>query len=63
MTEDIIESEMLIGLTQEEVKQILGGDGTYYYVGFVPGFIVIDPDVLSITYENGKVTNVRQYRT
>ncbi len=70
MSKDIINSEILIGKTKEEVIELLGQEySTYgdnnltYYLGFVPGVIVIDPDVLDIYFENGKVIRVIQYRT
>ena len=70
MSKNIIESEMLIGKTQEEVIELLGDDySTYqkehiaYYLGFVPSIIGIDPDVLDVYFENGKVIKVDQHKT
>jgi hypothetical protein len=72
MSEDIIKINLLIGKTMEEVIEILGDkeciireDIGYirYYLGFVPRLFAIDPDVLGITFENGKVTKVVQYET
>ncbi|GAB5408140.1 MAG: hypothetical protein BalsKO_05050 [Balneolaceae bacterium] len=68
MSEDIIESKMLIGKTRDEVTQILGNDfitnsesEITYELGHVPGLFNIDPDYLDIKLENGKVVNVNQY--
>jgi len=72
LSEDIIESEMLIGKTKAEVRQILGtgaesntddNDNWWYYLGFKPGMFNIDPDVLDIYFENGKVSKVSQHET
>lgn len=70
MSGDIIESEMLIGKTKSEVKQILGDDGNEdesdnwsYSLGFKPGFANIDPDVLDIEFKDGKVVKVGQHNT
>ena len=70
MSEDIIESEMLIGKTKTEVLEILGTEyltcdenHITYYLGFVPGFVSIDHDVLDIYFENGRVVKVTQHQT
>ena len=70
LSEDIIESEMLIGKTKSEVRQILGdenntdqSDNWSYYLGFKPGFANIDPDVLDIEFKDGKVIKVGQHET
>ena len=70
MSEDIIDSEMLIGKTKEEVINLLGkGYSLYddnwiaYYLGFVPGWIGIDPDVLDIYFKHGKVVRVGQHES
>lgn len=70
MSEDVIDSRMLIGKTQEEVTQILGNDFSQfesyrinYYIGFVPGMFRIDPDVLEIRFANGVVAEVKQRET
>ena len=70
LSEDIIESEMLIGKTKSEVRQILGDENNSdqsehwsYYLGFRPGFINIDPDVLDIEFEHGRVIRVGQHET
>ncbi|MCK5442825.1 MAG: hypothetical protein KAJ23_13130 [Maribacter sp.] len=68
MSEDIIESKILIGKSREEVIQILGSDfitnnesEITYELGQVPGFFNIDPDYLDIKLENGIVISVSQY--
>lgn len=70
MSHNIIDSKMLIGKTKSEVWEILGkGENTEnsdirsYYLWFEPGFMNIDPDVLDIEFENGKVIEVRQYES
>jgi hypothetical protein len=70
MSEDIIESEMLIGKTKDEVIQILGNDFSLntekrlsYELGFAPGLFNIDPSYLDIKFENGKVISVHQYES
>jgi len=67
MSEDIIESEMLIGKTRDEILEILGNnyssDNEYrltYELGHVPGLFNIDPDFLEIKFENGIVKSVHQ---
>lgn len=70
MSEDIIESEMLIGKTKREITELLGQDfysyrenHIAYELGFVPGLFNIDPDVLDIYFEDGIVTKVEQHET
>lgn len=70
MSDDIIKNEVLIGKTKEEVIELLGDEFyTYnenhmaYDLGFVPGFFNIDPDVLDIYFEKGKVIKVDQHET
>jgi len=70
LSEDIIDSKMLIGKTKTEVRQILGNennldqnDNWSYYLGFRPGFANIDPDVLDIEFKDGKVIRVGQHET
>ena len=67
LSKDIIDSEILIGKTKAEVRQILGDDGNtdksdhwYYYLGYRPGFANIDPDVLEIEFIDNKVVKVGQ---
>ena len=67
MSKDIRSSKMLIGLTREEVIGILGNDfGEHkniitYYLGYATANI--DPDVLEIYFEDGKVVRVSQRTT
>ncbi|MEZ7497705.1 hypothetical protein QO200_03035 [Flavobacterium sp. Arc3] len=70
MSNDIIKGEILIGKTKEEVIELLGDDFYFYDeshiaydLGFVPGLFNIDPDVLDIYFEKGKVTKVGQHET
>jgi hypothetical protein len=70
MSNDIIKSKMLIGKTKVEVIGLLGDDyysydesHIAYDLGFVPGLFNIDPDVLDIYLENGKVIKVGQHET
>jgi hypothetical protein len=70
LSEDIIDSEMLIGKTKTEVQQLLGNEDNTkgsnswsYYLGFRPGFFTMDPDVLDIEFKHGKVVNVEQHGT
>jgi hypothetical protein len=70
MSEDIIESNILIGKNKEGITELLGQDfysnnenHIAYELGFVPGLFNIDPDVLDIYFENGKVTKVEQHQT
>jgi len=70
MSENIIETKILIGKTKEEITKLLGQDfysynenPIAYELGFVPGLSNIDPDVLDIYFENGKVTKVEQNQT
>ena len=70
LSEEIIESEMLIGKTKAEVKQILGdeqnaddSDLWNYYLGYKPQLFGIDPDVLDIEFKNGIVIKVGQHET
>ncbi len=66
---DIIKSQVLIGKTKIEVEQLLGkehneqSNSWEYYLGFVPGIGNTDPDVLSIEFENGRVSAVGQHET
>lgn len=70
MSNDIIKSEILIGKTKEDVIELLGEDfysydesHIAYDLGFVPGLFNIDPDVLDIYFEKGKVIKVGQHET
>jgi amino acid transporter len=70
MTKDIIENDLLIGKTKEEIVKILGDDYFKYNedhwgyeVGFVPGLFNIDPDVLDIHFKDDKVESVGQHES
>lgn len=65
MSKDIIENEILIGKTKSEIIELLGEDyheysdeHIAYDLGFVPGPVNIDSDVLDIYFENGNVVKV-----
>jgi hypothetical protein len=67
LSQDIIESQLLIGKSKHEVIEILGIDSNCeendvwsFYLGFKPG-LGIDPDMLQITFKEGKVIKVEQY--
>lgn len=69
-SKEIIESKMLIGKTKAEVKAILGDEGNSessdlwnYYLGFRPQLFGVDPDVLDIEFEKGKVIKALQHQT
>ena len=68
LSSDIIRSKMLIGKTKAEVRRILGNGGHKdehnrwgYLLGITPG-LSIDPEVLYIDFENGKVVKVEQHK-
>jgi hypothetical protein len=70
MSNDIMESNLLIGKTKDEVITLMGNDfykyddnHISYGLGFVPGLFNIDPDVLDIYFKNGKVFKVEQHQT
>ena len=70
MTEDIIENQILLGKTKNEIIELLGNDYNIcneneitYFIGHVPGLFNIDPSVLAIYFNNGKVVKVTQYET
>jgi hypothetical protein len=71
MTKDIIKNKVLLGKTKDEVIELLGNEyHNYgnenllcYYVGFVPQFVSIDPDILMIHFENGIAKKVKQLET
>ncbi len=67
MSEDIIDSKMLIGKTKEEIIELLGQNfysisenHIAFELGFIPRLINIDPDALNIYFENEKVIKVEQ---
>lgn len=68
MSEDIIESELLIGKTKNEVVKLLGSDYSDYIteisyeLGYVPELFNIDPDYLDIYFnDKGIVVQVIQH--
>ena len=70
MTKDIIDNDLLIGKTKEEIVKTLGDDYFKYNedhwgyeVGFVPGLFNIDPDVLDILFKDDKVESVGQHES
>jgi hypothetical protein len=70
MTKDIIDNDLLIGKTKEEIVKTLGDDYYKYNedhwgyeVGFVPGLLNIDPDVLDIHFKDDKVESVGQHES
>lgn len=70
MSQDMIESKMLLAKTKEEVKELLGepdsADGALrtYYVWFSPRLFAVDPDHLAIEFDaEGRVVDVRQYNS
>lgn len=69
LSEDMIDSKMLIGKTKSEIKSLLGDEGNkvgdnewYYNLGFRPELTGIDPDNLEIDFKNGKVVSVEQHK-
>ncbi|WP_163409760.1 outer membrane protein assembly factor BamE [Flavobacterium ajazii] len=67
LSEDLIESEILIGKTKQQVREILGeqnnkyeSNNWKYYLGFKPTLFGIDPDILEIEFKNGKAINICQ---
>ncbi len=69
MSKSIIDSDLLIGKSEEEVIEILGDKYlTYeenimsYNLGYLPGVFVIEPDVLAICFEDSTVVEVEQHR-
>ena len=70
MSENIIQSKMLIGMTKKQVIDLLGKDyyeyneNSYgYYIGMVPGIFKIDADVLDVYFENDVVIKVGQHES
>lgn len=70
ITDDLIESELLVGKSENEVRSILGEyTFTYnenhwaYEIGYVPGLLNIDPSVLDVYFENGVVIKVGKHET
>ncbi|NLR95082.1 hypothetical protein [Flammeovirga agarivorans] len=70
MSENIIDSKILIGKTKQEIIDLLGNDfysyndnHIAYELGFVPRLFNIDSDLLDVYFENGKVIKVDQHGT
>jgi len=68
LSDNFIQSEMLIGKTKAEVHQLLGYEGNtdkedvwFFELGYKPVFLNIDPDTLEIIFKDGKVIEVKQY--
>ena len=69
MTNDIISKDLLIELSKQEVRDLLGDDGFdndedhwSYYIGTVPG-LHVDIDILNIYFIDDKVVSVHQTRS
>lgn len=69
LTDDLINSKLLIGMQKSKVAQLLGKPSDLesniwvYNVGFVPRLFNIDLDILEVCFENNKVVKVKQRRT
>ena len=68
--DDLVDNEKLIGLTRQEIKEILGEpeyeskSSMTYYIGFSPRHIFgIDPDYLEIEFKNEKAHKTRIYNS
>lgn len=66
MSEDIIDRDILIGKTKADIQLLLGkaenlseNSEWEYILGSRPGFFVIYPDLLRITFKDGKAVKVR----
>ncbi|TGD83127.1 outer membrane protein assembly factor BamE domain-containing protein [Hymenobacter wooponensis] len=63
LVDDLVASHKLVGLTEQQVVELLGApnteskcDATWeYYLGMTPKLIPIDGDALSLQFSNGKV--------
>ncbi|MCD4793048.1 MAG: hypothetical protein K8R54_07450 [Bacteroidales bacterium] len=65
LSEDLIAGKILIGKTKQEVIELLGkelnntkNDSWIYDLGYSPGLIVFDPDILIIEFKDNKVIRV-----
>ncbi len=70
LSEDLIESKVLVGKTMDEVRQLLGDDYDIsgkeewtYYLGVRPQLFPIDHDYLRIEFKDGRVVKVEQRTT
>lgn len=68
LSQNIIDSKILIGKSKGEIKQMLGDEGNLensdywgYDLGFRPQLFGIDPDILNIEFKNEKVIAVSQH--
>lgn len=68
--DDLVDNEKLIGLTRQEIKEMLGEpeyeteSSMTYYIGFSPRhFFGIDPDYLEIDFKDGKAHETRIYNS
>lgn len=62
MTDDLVDNEKLIGKSKKEIKELLGQEEVSmdssrwtYYIGYKPGVLGIDPDILEIEFKDDKV--------
>ncbi len=67
LSNNIINSKLLIGKTKPDVEKLLGDEGNkqesndwFYDLGFTPGSI--DPDSMEIKFEKGKVESVVRHK-
>lgn len=67
MTDNIIESKMLIGLNISEVELLLGTNyyspnskTIIYQIGALPGILVLNQDLLVISFDDDLVSSIRQ---
>ena len=67
LSDDIVDSKILIGKTKADVKKLLGdednkedSDDWFYDLGFTPGSI--DPDSMEIEFRSGKVESVVRHK-
>ncbi|MDQ7950094.1 MAG: hypothetical protein REI78_00095 [Pedobacter sp.] len=69
LSKDLMNSKLLIGKSKAQVNALLGDSAQQhqevwiYDLGFVPGIANIDPDILIVTFKNGRVVSVAQSRT
>ncbi len=70
MSKNIIEKELLIGKSKQEVIQLLGTKEFYtednrimYTIGHIPSLFNIDPNILCVELENDIVVSVFQYES
>lgn len=68
LSQNIIDSKILIGKSKGEIRQMLGDEGNPensnywgYDLGVRPQLLGIDPDILNIEFKNDKVIAVSQH--